>query len=178
MPHTGGGRWNCRLLKAPLGQRRSDSAAPSFCLFVSNSEGNCWPLLASPDHSPLTPLCNSQNIPLVIIIPTKKKQTEPCFPFDFLTVVCHCWLSPSLLFFFFLALDRHEIFSLCVLPLLRLSPTLCCRSPTHHPFLIGPHYRLLSVSRRQVGRSRRSLSCLKTFAFVVGCSSWRYPNLW
>lgn len=93
MPHTGGGRWNCRLLTAPL---------LPFVFSCRTREGNCWPLLASPDHSPLTPLCNSQNIPLVIIIPTKKKQTDPCFPFDFLTVVCHCWLSPSLLSFFFL----------------------------------------------------------------------------
>lgn len=95
----------------------------------------------------------------------KRKQTDPCFPFDFLTVVCHCWLAPSLLSFFFLRwIDMKYFPSVSSLSSVSPPPSVAALPPTH-PFLIGPHYRLLSVSRRQVGRSRRSLSCLKNFCF-------------
>lgn len=45
-----------------------------FVFFVLNLERIVGRCSLSPDHSPLTPLCNSQNIPRVIIIPTKKNK--------------------------------------------------------------------------------------------------------
>lgn len=163
MPRTGGGWWNSRLL--------TDNGGSSLLSFFHVELGlNCWPLLSSPDHSPPTRLCNSQNIPPVIIVPTKKINKQiPAFHLIFLTVVCHCWLSPSSSFF--VALDRHEIFSPCVLPLLCLSSTRSRCSPTHHPFLIGPHISVCAQSLPVRLEEAGVLSAVsKTFALVVGCS--------
>lgn len=129
-------------------------------------EGNCWPLLASPDHSPLTRLCNSQNIPLVIIIPTKKENKQiPAFHLIFSQLCVIVGSLPLFSLFFFLRwIDMKYFPSVSSLSSVSPPPSVAALPPTH-PFLIGPHYRLLSVSRRQVGRSRRSLSCLKNFCF-------------
>lgn len=144
---------------------------------VSSLLFSCWThiwIISSPDHSPPT-LCN-RTFPQLSSSPPKNKEPDPCVPFNSLTVACHHWLSLSS----FLCWHWRDM---KVFPLISFSsacppPSVAALLATPHPFLIGPHYRLLSVSPRQVGRSRRSLNCLKTLVFLVTCGVWQNPTLW